>query len=305
MESDYYGIIYKATCKDTGKIYIGQTILSLEERIRGHLKQARKVQLKHKSYFSRAYSKHGPDAFTWEIIDYAESRQELNEKETHYIYKYDALNREKGYNTAGGGAYGNPFAGKTEEELREIRAYCVMRSKEGRELRSPEQKQAVSRAVSKGIRHYFDSLSPGERERVRMARSARMSSRIITQETREKISRYHRGRKKPRGMIYHHAQSAVVPVPHGVIHISRVQSEPRQPKKSASKTGENNPMYGVYGADNPRSMPIYGLNLKSGLFSEICGIQEASRVTGVPATKICAVLKGRRHTAHGYIFFYK
>jgi len=69
--------------------------------------------------------------------------------------------------------------------------------------------------------------------------------------------------------------------------------------------GNNNPMYGKYGKENGQSIPIYSLNLKDGLFREIYGIQEASRITGVPATKICSILKGRRRTSHGYVFFYK
>jgi hypothetical protein len=34
-----YGQIYSVTCRITGKMYVGQTIQSIEKRFNGHLKQ--------------------------------------------------------------------------------------------------------------------------------------------------------------------------------------------------------------------------------------------------------------------------
>jgi hypothetical protein len=45
----------------------------------------------------------------------------MNEKEAYFIKKFDTLtNNEKGYNVANGGGNTNVFAGKTEDEMREI-----------------------------------------------------------------------------------------------------------------------------------------------------------------------------------------
>lgn len=95
-----YGYIYKTTNIENGKFYIG----------------------KHKSdsydpdylgsgvYITSAIAKHGEDKFTNEIIDTADSADELNEKEKFWITKLDA--RNLGYNIApggdGGAVWGDP-----------------------------------------------------------------------------------------------------------------------------------------------------------------------------------------------------
>ena len=94
-------IIYEARNKINGKRYIGQTIHTLEERKRGHISSMCC------SYFRRALDKYGVDSFEWNIIDTAETRDELNRKESYWIEFYDTTNRDKGYNLKGDGY--NPF----------------------------------------------------------------------------------------------------------------------------------------------------------------------------------------------------
>lgn len=101
-------IIYKATNKVNNKIYIGQTIMSIEARNR-----TRKYG---KSKFDYAYRKYGEDGFDWEIIDTATSLEELNEKESYWIEKLDSTNPLIGYNLKGGG--GNAFL--TDEVKKKI-----------------------------------------------------------------------------------------------------------------------------------------------------------------------------------------
>lgn len=91
-------IIYKATNKVNGKVYIGQTRRSLEERVAGHIKRA---ESGYKTHFYNAIRKYGVDAFDWEIICTADNKETLNELETYYITKYDSIN--SGYNMVDGG----------------------------------------------------------------------------------------------------------------------------------------------------------------------------------------------------------
>ena len=112
-------IIYKATNKINGKVYIGQTSHSLEWRINKHRQDSQRQD----SYFYRAIRKYGFDNFDWEIIDdTATNHEELNELEKFYIKQYDSFdNKEKGYNSTSGGDYSYEIT-KKERQRRSLRA---------------------------------------------------------------------------------------------------------------------------------------------------------------------------------------
>lgn len=96
-----YGIIYKVTNQVNGKIYIGQTRTDLTKRKKSHLQVANSKRIK-KYLFQHAIAKYGEKEFTWEIIDQAVSRDELNEKEISWIAFFDSTG-ENGYNLRPGG----------------------------------------------------------------------------------------------------------------------------------------------------------------------------------------------------------
>lgn len=113
-------IIYKVKNKISGKVYIGQTVNSLEQRKNEHINFSRNG----KSKFNRAIKSYGYENFDWEIIDTAKTKEELNEKEIKYIQEYNSI--ENGYNMVEGGTGGyNQYAveankkkkGKTYEEI--------------------------------------------------------------------------------------------------------------------------------------------------------------------------------------------
>jgi len=94
-------IIYKITFPN-GKIYIGQTILTLSERKYGHYHAIKKFP---KIPIARAFKKF-KGSETWEIIDMAKTLEELNAKETYWIKKLNSCIYEKpsqGYNCNYGG----------------------------------------------------------------------------------------------------------------------------------------------------------------------------------------------------------
>jgi group I intron endonuclease len=93
-----YGIVYKAVNKISNKTYVGITTKTLEERIFAHINKANRE----KSYFQTALKKYGRDSFEFSIIDSANTKEELFEKERQWIEKLDTL--KNGYNlTIGGG----------------------------------------------------------------------------------------------------------------------------------------------------------------------------------------------------------
>jgi group I intron endonuclease len=62
-------IIYKITNTLNGKMYIGQTIRSIEERWKRHKNDALNNILN--THFARAIRYYGPEVFTVEVIDIA------------------------------------------------------------------------------------------------------------------------------------------------------------------------------------------------------------------------------------------
>lgn len=105
------GIIYKCTCTETGKHYIGQTVQEFKNRKRDHIKSALNPKdLGYDYHFHRAIRKYGEDKFVWDIIETIESSdlknlgETLDILETSYIEKYDSY--KNGYNsTPGGNSY--------------------------------------------------------------------------------------------------------------------------------------------------------------------------------------------------------
>lgn len=93
------GIIYKVTNQENGKIYIGQTIQTLNERKNKHYYKAR--QEEYTTHFINALRKYPEEVFIWEIIDEAEAQEALDEKEKYWIAYYNSV--EEGYNTKDGG----------------------------------------------------------------------------------------------------------------------------------------------------------------------------------------------------------
>lgn len=110
------------TNNSNGKRYIGQTV-DFNTRHANHKHCSRNP--KNESYlyrpFYRALKKYGIEGFTVSILreDVAD-KCALNLLEYYYIKKYKTLASEHGYNIADGGNSGNPYAGKTKEEIEEI-----------------------------------------------------------------------------------------------------------------------------------------------------------------------------------------
>ena len=92
-------IIYKATNRVNGKIYIGQTCSSIKTRIGEH-RRASKLN-KENSKFYNAIRKYGIDNFEFESIERCNSKEELNSKEIFHITQHNSY--KNGYNSTLGG----------------------------------------------------------------------------------------------------------------------------------------------------------------------------------------------------------
>ena len=92
MESQ--GIIYKIS-SPSGKVYVGQTIDSLEQRIKGHKSKSTNCTL-----LKRAIDKYG-DQMRYEIIEQVPHKQ-LDDREVFWIKELNSL-APNGYNCSTGG----------------------------------------------------------------------------------------------------------------------------------------------------------------------------------------------------------
>lgn len=117
MKKILYGIIYKATCLQNNKIYIGKTTGLLKNREYRHYNDAESNRLD--THFARAIRKYGKNNFIFEEIDRAYSEKELDKKEKYWISFYDSKN--KGYNETDGGDGGNTYQSKNEIEMNGIK----------------------------------------------------------------------------------------------------------------------------------------------------------------------------------------
>lgn len=88
------GIIYKIA-SPSGKVYIGQTVHSLEDRIKGHKKKSTNCTL-----VKRAIDKYD-NQMKYEIIEEV-SHQQLDEREIYWINHFNSL-APNGYNCSAGG----------------------------------------------------------------------------------------------------------------------------------------------------------------------------------------------------------
>lgn len=96
-------IIYEAINKINNKRYIEQTVNSLEHRKRQHIETSKR-NINISAHFYRALNKYGEDNFEWKIIEYCNTHEELDEKESFWIIFFNTTNPLYGYNLKGGGA---------------------------------------------------------------------------------------------------------------------------------------------------------------------------------------------------------
>ena len=128
--------IYLVTNLVNGKMYVGQTTLTVEKRWQEHLKNARKGN---PNRLYQAIRKHGPQAFVVERLTGCDDPERLNELEKMWITILDTYDYKSGYNmTKGGDGHSAPCT----EETRNKMSLAAM----GRKWEmSQEGKDAVSR----------------------------------------------------------------------------------------------------------------------------------------------------------------
>jgi group I intron endonuclease len=140
------GIIYKVTNTINSKVYIGQTIQSLESRRIDHISMANNNSTTH---FHKAIRKYGLENFEWEILCQCESKYEMDDMEFHYIKQFDSISG--GYNMTLGGE-GSPGRKHTKKSILKI-----SESKKGTPC--PEHVKKLTSKRFKGIKKSKEHVS--------------------------------------------------------------------------------------------------------------------------------------------------
>lgn len=180
-EAQISGVIYLITNKINNKKYVGQTIRSLRDRIRDY-----ELGLGNE-YLNNSIGKYGWDNFEFQIIDTANSLEELNQKEIDYIKKYDSNNKEFGYNIERGGRNSVP----TEETLEKMsKAHAGMKQTEN------WINKRIAVAGSDEAKKYGKAKTEEEKQYLRENSPKFWQGKSRDAETRDKISKT----KKERGL---------------------------------------------------------------------------------------------------------
>lgn len=184
--------IYKYTSKTSGKVYIGQTQFSLEERAGKNGCNYDKC-----IHFWNAIQLYGWDDFVGEILCYGVGRDDANYWEKHFIYKYDATNINLGYNLKDGGANGK----HSEETIQKI----VESNKKRIISEETRQKKSLSmRGKNKGKipwnKNKTNVYSEETIQKMSIAHSGENNSQFgksLSETTRQKISNSIKNEKHP------------------------------------------------------------------------------------------------------------
>lgn len=138
------GLIYKVTSPN-GKVYIGKTSKTLQERIRAHRNDY--LREKYNFKFYNSLKKYGFDNFVWEVIEDSIDLNLLNEVEIKYIKQFNSF--EDGLNSTIGGNGGDIFNSLSEEKKQHIVEQISLANK-GKEL-SEETKNKISKNHKKPL----------------------------------------------------------------------------------------------------------------------------------------------------------
>jgi group I intron endonuclease len=130
------GFIYLITCKIDGKLYVGQTINTVEDRWAEHLSKGRQMiyhqdsdpeRLRKQgilqSHLYRAMAIHGLDNFSIEELEEC-TDEELNDKEAYWIETLDTL-APKGYNLMTGGGSNGQHSEVTKKRISQTKQLNV------------------------------------------------------------------------------------------------------------------------------------------------------------------------------------
>nr|DAT54007.1 MAG TPA: intron associated endonuclease [Caudoviricetes sp.] len=299
------GYIYKITCKKNNKVYIGQTIQPLEQRLYHHFDDA--INKGYDYAFANAIRKHGTENFTIEEIERYECKNKkelktiLDVAEKKYIKQYNSY--LEGYNSTlgGDGTLGYKLSKEHKDKIRKAikgrkhtkESIEKMSKIHSGKVLSEETKQKISNTVkSKTTQEHLDKMVQASR-RVNCKQVAQytLEGELIKvypslgkASTETKISKSGIGmncngqRNSAGGYCWRYVDGEV---------------------KRYIKTNAN-----INSISN-KSKPVIQYDKEGNFVNKYNSIREASRRTQVVISSIVENCKGKRKTAGGYVWRYE
>lgn len=185
--------IYKLTCSNNGKIYIGKTI-NLHRRLREHKNCEKKNE--GNCYFQNAIIKYGWNSFIVEILEVFENfdkltdNKKLLEQESHYIKMFDSSDLEKGYNICkySSDRTGTICSEESKEKMRKAKRGRVLSEEHRSKLKYNRLGKKMSEESKEKIRQYRlgKTLSEESKRKLSLDRSGKKGHKV-SEETKEKM----------------------------------------------------------------------------------------------------------------------
>jgi len=146
-------LVYLITSKDTGRVYVGQTVRPLHKRMYRHWEHARRGRM-HPLY--AAIRKYGESSFSVRVLEVVTTQEELDSAERKWVLYFNSVHPE-GYNLRGGGRGRGEISKDTLQRMSESHKGFVVKEDTKEKIRaamkvrffSPEHRARIS-AAKKG-----------------------------------------------------------------------------------------------------------------------------------------------------------
>jgi group I intron endonuclease len=230
-----------------GKKYIGSSSF-LYDRLIHHVSELRKG-IHNNKYLLNSFNKYGESNFIYYILEYVEIKL-LKEREQFYVDMFGNGNRNKLYNICNDVIRNTPSIETREKISKTLKL---------KKIRPPSQL---------GKTHLGRSFTKKQKEEMRIKLIKYYKNNVVSDITREKISKKLIGRKHS-------------------IEVKILLS------KIAKKQNRKPPVVCI---------PVYQYDLNGNFLRKYNSRVEAKKITGINTSDISACVKGRQKTAHGYIW---
>ena len=311
-----YGVIYAIENKVNGKIYVGQTTKSFNERYGGDIEKNT-----HNKHLQNSIKKYGIENFTIDkCICECDTKESLDEAEKFYIDFFDSANPEHGYNKTLGGEGGTPneetrkkiskakkgkycgeknsmygknaYANKTKEEMKIIKEKISQKSKETWQNPEYREKQSESR---RGKNNGMYNKHHTEKAKQKMSQAKK--GKKLSPEAKQKISKSNwlRGKTGENHPSFgkHHTEEAKQRIGECVKEILK---DPEIRKKiSVANSGKN----------NGRARAIIQLDINFNFLRKFNYIGEVERELNIPYSSISRCCKDEKKSKNNYKFMYE
>ena len=158
-------LIYLITNKANGKVYVGRTQKTAAARWYLHVKTAKSGS---RLVVHQAIRKYGPEAFSIEVLAYANTVEEFEALEKKFISDYQAVNPKFGYNRTTGG---NGFSGLHTQESRDkmrVSHRGKVRSKESRKKQGETMRELIRTGLVTSPRGKGTKRTDEQRQKYRL-----------------------------------------------------------------------------------------------------------------------------------------